>query len=92
MCGDHLAGLWSSAFEKLATMVAGGDTPDVVGNAGSLALPVCQQRQAEASLEPYLAQWSELSRAQRAERLGMARAVNKTAYLLPYGLYLRALV
>jgi multiple sugar transport system substrate-binding protein len=81
---------WSSAFEKLATMVAGGDTPDVV-EMPDRWLSLYANNGKLVSLEPYLAQWSE-SAGLNERALAMARAVNKTAYLLPYGLYLRALV
>jgi multiple sugar transport system substrate-binding protein len=81
---------WSSAFEKLATMVAGGDTPDVV-EMPDRWLSLYANNGKLVSLEPYLAQWAE-SAGLNDRALGMARAVNKTAYLLPYGLYLRALV
>ena len=81
---------WGSAFEKFATMVSAGDTPDVVempdrwlslyaGNGGRLE-----------SLEPYLAKWDRTAGLNdRALELG--RYVDKTAYMLPYGFYLRAL-
>ena len=81
---------WSSAFEKLATMVAGGDTPDVV-EMPDRWLSLYANNGKLVSLEPYLAQWSE-SAGLNERALAMARAVNKTAYLLPYGLYLRALI
>jgi multiple sugar transport system substrate-binding protein len=81
---------WSSAFEKLATMVAGGDTPDVV-EMPDRWLSLYANNGKLVSLEPYLAQWAE-SAGLNDRALEMARAVNKTAYLLPYGLYLRALV
>lgn len=81
---------WSSAFEKLATMVAGGDTPDVV-EMPDRWLSLYANNGKLTSLEPYLAQWSEAGDLNE-RALAMARAVNKTAYLLPYGLYLRALV
>jgi multiple sugar transport system substrate-binding protein len=81
---------WSSAFEKLATMVAGGDTPDVVEMPDRWLSLYANNGRLE-SLEPYLAQWSETA-GLNERALQMARAVNKTAYLLPYGLYLRALL
>jgi multiple sugar transport system substrate-binding protein len=81
---------WSSAFEKLATMVAGGDTPDVV-EMPDRWLSLYANNGRLASLEPYLAQWSGTA-GLNERALAMARAVNNTAYLLPYGIYLRALV
>jgi len=44
-----------------------------------------------ASLEPYLAAWSEAA-GLNDRAWQVARAVDHTAYLLPYGLYLRALL
>lgn len=81
---------WSSAFEKLATMVAGGDLPDVV-EMPDRWLSLYANNGKLVNLEPYLAQWSE-SAGLNERALAMARAVNNTAYLLPYGLYLRALI
>jgi multiple sugar transport system substrate-binding protein len=80
---------WSSAFEKLATMVSAGDTPDVVEMPDRWLSLYAKNGNLE-SLEPYLAAWSETQDlSDRA--LAMARSVDKTAYLIPYGLYLRAL-
>lgn len=80
---------WGQAFEKFATMVSSGDTPDIVempdkwqalyGGKGLLA-----------SLEPYLANW-EHTRNLSEKTLTLARYVDNTAYTLPYGFYLRAL-
>ncbi|HEY2675372.1 MAG TPA: sugar ABC transporter substrate-binding protein [Steroidobacteraceae bacterium] len=80
---------WSSAFEKLATMVSAGDTPDVVEMPDRWLSLYARNGNLE-SLEPYLSSWSETQDlSDRA--LEMARSVDKTAYLIPYGLYLRAL-
>jgi multiple sugar transport system substrate-binding protein len=81
---------WGSAFEKFATMTAAGDEPDVVEMPDRWLSLYAKNGKLE-SLEPYLAQWKETAGFnQRA--LEMARSVDRTAYLLPYGLYLRALL
>jgi multiple sugar transport system substrate-binding protein len=80
---------WSSAFEKFATMVSAGDSPDVVEMPDRWLSLYVKNGNLE-SLEPYLAQWSE-AKGLNDRALEMARAVDHTAYLLPYGLYLRAL-
>ncbi len=80
---------WNEAFQKFATMVSAGDTPDVMempdtwlslyGNNGMLE-----------SLEPYLEKWQHTKElTPRALELG--RDVKDTAYMLPYGFYLRAM-
>jgi multiple sugar transport system substrate-binding protein len=80
---------WSSAFEKLATMVSAGDTPDVVEMPDRWLSLYAKNGNLE-SLEPYLAAWKETpDLSDRA--MQMARSVDNTAYLIPYGLYLRAL-
>jgi multiple sugar transport system substrate-binding protein len=81
---------WGSAFEKLATMVSAGDLPDVVEMPDRWESLYAGNGKLE-SLEPYLAKWSETG-ALNERALQMARTVNNTAYLLPYGVYLRALV
>jgi multiple sugar transport system substrate-binding protein len=80
---------WSSAFEKVATMVAAGDNPDVAEMPDRWLSLYVKNGKLE-NLEPYLAKWKETA-GFNDRALEMARAVDKTAYLLPYGLYLRAL-
>src|SRR5271167_4179784 len=80
---------WSSSFEKLATMVSAGDTPDVVEMPDRWLSLYARNGNLE-SLEPYLAQWSE-TKELNGRPMEMARLVDNTAYMLPYGLYLRAL-
>ena len=80
---------WNEAFQKFATMVSAGDTPDVMempdtwvslyGNNGMLE-----------SLEPYLAKW-EHTKELTPRALELGRYVKNTAYMLPYGFYLRAM-
>jgi multiple sugar transport system substrate-binding protein len=80
---------WGSAYEKFATMVSAGDTPDVVEMPDRWLSLYVKNGNLE-NLEPYLANWSETA-GLNARALEMARGVDHTAYLLPYGLYLRAL-
>lgn len=80
---------WSSAFEKFATMVSAGDTPDVVEMPDRWVSLYVKNGNLE-SLEPYIAQWNETA-GLNDRSLEMARAVDKTAYTFPYGLYMRAL-
>ena len=81
---------WGSSFEKFATMVSAGDVPDVVEMPDRWLSLYAGNGKLE-SLEPYLAKWSETA-GLNDRALEMARAVNKTAYLMPYGIYLRALI
>jgi multiple sugar transport system substrate-binding protein len=79
---------WGQAFEKLATMVSGGDIPDVVempdtwvalyGGSGQLA-----------SLEDHIAAWDH-GATLTDKTLAMARQAGE-AYMIPYGFYLRAM-
>ncbi len=80
---------WGQAFEKFATMVAGGDVPDVVempdrwlalyAGAGKLA-----------NLEDHIANW-EYGATLTQKTLDMGRYAGGTAYTIPYGFYLRAM-
>ncbi len=80
---------WGQAFEKLATMVAGGDLPDVVempdkwqalyAGAGKLA-----------NLEDNIKNWKH-GATLGEKTLAMARQAGGTAYSIPYGFYLRAM-
>ncbi len=81
---------WGSSFEKFATMVSAGDVPDVVEMPDRWLSLYAGNGKLE-SLEPYLAKWNETA-ALNDRALQMARAVGKTAYLMPYGIYLRALI
>ena len=81
---------WGQAFEKFATMVSAGDTPDVVEMPDRWMSLYAGKGMLE-SLEPYLAKW-EYTKELNARTLEMGRYVDqKTAYALPYGFYLRAL-
>ena len=80
---------WGQAFEKLATMVAGGEAPDVVempdwwmglyGGSGQLV-----------DLDERLASWNGTGDL-TDKTLAMARLVDNKAYQIPYGFYLRAM-
>src|SRR6476620_1887784 len=80
---------WGQAFEKFATMVSAGDTPDVVEMPDRWLSLYANNGMLE-SLEPYLAKW-EYTKDLNDRALEMGRYVKKTAYALPYGFYLRAL-
>jgi multiple sugar transport system substrate-binding protein len=80
---------WGPSFEKLATMVAAGDTPDVV-EMPDMWLALYANNGWLESLEPYLKNWEHTAELnQRTLQLG--RVIRNTAYMLPYGFYLRAL-
>ncbi|SCM76994.1 putative binding protein [uncultured Pleomorphomonas sp.] len=80
---------WNQAFEKFATMVSAGETPDVVEMPDTW-LALYANNGALESLEPYLAKW-EYTSGLTARALEMGRSVKNTAYMLPYGFYLRAM-
>ena len=80
---------WGQAFEKLATMVAGGDLPDVVEMPDRwLALYAGAGRL--ANLEDQIAGW-EHGGTLTDKTLAMGRYAGGTAYTVPYGFYLRAM-
>jgi multiple sugar transport system substrate-binding protein len=80
---------WGEAFQKFATMVSAGDLPDVMEMPDTWVSLYANNGLLE-SLEPYLAKWEYTSSlTDRALELG--RDVKNTAYMLPYGFYLRAL-
>jgi multiple sugar transport system substrate-binding protein len=80
---------WNEAFQKFATMVSAGEIPDVVEMPDTWLSLYANNGMLE-SLEPYIAKWQYTSGlTDRAIELG--RYVNNTAYMLPYGFYLRAL-
>jgi len=80
---------WGEAFEKFATMVSAGQTPDVVEMPDTWVALYAKHKALE-NLEPYLAKWDETADLNdRALQFG--RAIDNTAYMLPYGFYLRAM-
>jgi len=80
---------WGQAFEKLATMVQGGQIPDVVempdrwlalyGNNGQLE-----------SLKPWMDQWPE-TKELSDRTIEFGSVVKDTPYMIPYGFYIRAM-
>ncbi|HET7412107.1 MAG TPA: sugar ABC transporter substrate-binding protein [Pararhizobium sp.] len=80
---------WGQAFEKFATMVSAGDTPDVVEMPDRWQALYADSGRLE-NLDPYLAKWDQTKNL-NDRALEMARVVGGKAYSLPYGFYLRAL-
>jgi multiple sugar transport system substrate-binding protein len=80
---------WGEAFEKFATMVSAGETPDVVEMPDTW-LALYARNGALESLEPYLKDW-QYTAGLNDRALQFGRAVDDTAYMLPYGFYLRAM-
>jgi len=80
---------WGEAFEKFATMVSAGETPDVVEMPDTWLALYAKNGSLE-SLEPYLDKWNETEDLNN-RALEFGRAVDNTAYMLPYGFYLRAM-
>lgn len=80
---------WSEAFQKFATMVSAGDIPDVMEMPDTWLSLYANNGMVE-SLEPYLATWP-YTKGLSDRALELGRDVKKTAYMLPYGFYLRAM-
>jgi multiple sugar transport system substrate-binding protein len=80
---------WSEAFQKFATMVSAGDVPDVMEMPDTWLSLYANNGMLE-SLEPYLAKW-EYTKGLTERTLELGRDVKNTAYMLPYGFYLRAM-
>ena len=80
---------WGQAFEIFATSVSSGNTPDVV-EMPDRWLALYAANGALESLEPWLAEW-DATASLTPRALEMARFVDDTAYMLPYGFYLRAM-
>lgn len=80
---------WGQAFERLATMVQGGQTPDVVempdrwlslyANAGQLV-----------DLTPYLEAWDGTAELTDATK-SFGSVISGQTHMIPYGFYLRAM-
>ena len=80
---------WGQAFEKLATMVQGGQIPDVV-EMPDRWLSLYAINNQLVSLEPYLEEWD--GTGELTDRtLQFGRFANDTAYMIPYGFYIRAM-
>ncbi|TYC51442.1 sugar ABC transporter substrate-binding protein [Rhodobacterales bacterium] len=80
---------WGEAFQKFATMVSAGDVPDVMEMPDTWLSLYANNGMLE-SLEPYLENW-DVTPDLSARALELGRDVNDTAYMLPYGFYLRAM-
>ncbi|MDW9803923.1 extracellular solute-binding protein [Sinorhizobium meliloti] len=80
---------WGEAFQIFATMVSAGEIPDVMEMPDTWLSLYANNGMLE-SLEPYLEKWEHTpGLTERALELG--RDANDTAYMLPYGFYLRAM-
>ena len=80
---------WGEAFQKFATMVSAGEVPDVMEMPDTWLSLYANNGMLE-SLEPYLAKW-EHTPGLTARALELGRDIKDTAYMLPYGFYLRAM-
>lgn len=80
---------WGQAFEKFATMVGGGDTPDVV-EMPDRWLALYAGNDQLMSLEERLESW-EHGDTLTQKTLDMGRYAGDTLYTIPYGFYLRAM-
>jgi multiple sugar transport system substrate-binding protein len=80
---------WGQAFEKLATMVQGGQIPDVVEMPDRWMALYANNDQL-VDLGPYMKDWANAG--QLNERtIEFGSVVNDTMYMIPYGFYLRAM-
>jgi multiple sugar transport system substrate-binding protein len=80
---------WGQAFEKLATMVQGGQVPDVV-EMPDRWLALYANNDQLVDLGRYMAGWEQgADLNQRTIEFGSY--VNDTMYMIPYGFYLRAM-
>lgn len=80
---------WGQAFEKFATMVAGGDVPDVV-EMPDRWLALYAGNDMLMSLEDNIKGW-EHGATLTQKSLDMGRYAGGTMYTVPYGFYLRAM-
>lgn len=79
---------WGQAFEKLATMVAGGDIPDVVEMPDTWQALYAGSGQL-ASLKDHVAGWDDGSTL--TEKTVAMGSQAGDLYMIPYGFYLRAM-
>lgn len=80
---------WDNSFEKFATMIAAGDIPDIAEMPDNWVALYANAGHLE-NLEPYIAGWDKAGDF-NDRALELARKVNGTAYVLPYGLFVKAL-
>jgi multiple sugar transport system substrate-binding protein len=80
---------WDNSFEKFATMIAAGDIPDVAEMPDNWVALYANAGHLE-NLEPYLDKWEHKGDL-NARALELARKVKDTAYVLPYGFFVKSL-
>lgn len=80
---------WGQAFEKLATMVRGGQVPDLV-EMPDRWLSLYANNGQLVDLSSYMSSWSEAGEL-TDRTVQMGSYVNNTPYMIPYGFYLRAM-
>ena len=80
---------WGQAYEKLATMVAGGDVPDVVEMPDKWQALYAGADKL-VNLEDHIKNWDH-GATLTDKTMAMARLAGGTAYSVPYGFYLRAM-
>ena len=78
---------WGQAFEAVATMVAGGDIPDVIEMPDTWQALYADQL---VPLDDYVAKWENGSTL-TAKTVDMAKLANGKMTMIPYGFYLRAM-
>jgi len=80
---------WDNSFEKFATMIAAGDIPDVAEMPDNWVALYANAGHLE-NLESYIANWEHAADLS-PRALELARKVRDTAYVLPYGFFVKAL-
>lgn len=80
---------WDNSFEKFATMIAAGDIPDVAEMPDNWVALYANAGHLE-NLEPYLEKWEHKGDL-NPRALELSRKVKDTAYVLPYGLFVKSL-
>ncbi|PCI87495.1 MAG: ABC transporter substrate-binding protein [Hyphomicrobiales bacterium] len=82
---------WGQAFEKLAVMVSSGDAPDVVEMPDSWVASYAAAGQL-MDLEDRIRGWSDgATLTDKTMQMARYGGHGETAYLVPYGFYLRAM-
>jgi multiple sugar transport system substrate-binding protein len=80
---------WGQAFERLATMVQGGNIPDVV-EMPDRWLALYANNQALVDLTPYMEQWEGTAELTDATK-EFGSVIPGQTHMIPYGFYLRAM-
>jgi multiple sugar transport system substrate-binding protein len=78
---------WGQAFETVATMIAGGDTPDVIEMPDTWQALYAEQLM---PLDDKIAGW-EYGATLTQKTLDMGKLANGKITMIPYGFYLRAM-